>query len=108
MLYNTEMWISKDVVRRSVRDEHREKFFAEVGGERIKDPFVNQPAPGGNVGLTLSLLEEAISLHGGDMSGLTMMKAALLTSGLSHGSKTSEISLGEQLFLKLRGQFFHE
>ena len=80
--YDDGSFIEREPSRRALRDEYRDKFFAELGGERLKDPFDFDPDPGTQLGVVMELIEKAQSLHDDEKSALTMLSGSVATGAL--------------------------
>lgn len=68
--YDDGAFIEREPSRRSLRDEYRDKFFAELGGERLKDPFDFDPEPDAQLGIVIGLIDTAKSIHMDDTSAI--------------------------------------
>jgi hypothetical protein len=80
--YDDGEFIENEPKRRQIRDRYRDKFFAELGGERMKDPFAFDPDPSSQVNLVKTLIEKALSLHGDDTSALQALRSTVSSSAL--------------------------
>ena len=108
--YNKGEFIDEEPDRRSRRDEMRDKFFSELGGERLKEPFSLEPEPGAQLALVGKLIEEAISLHQDEKSALASIKSHISASQLSISTVgTSPIGRPTLSDMKLSawGEFFN-
>jgi hypothetical protein len=83
VVYNKGSFIDEEPDRRSVRDSSRDKFFTELGGERLKDPFSLDPEPVAQLKLVCDLIEEALGMHQDDKDALSTMKMLIASSSLS-------------------------
>lgn len=61
--YDDGAFVSREPGRRPLRDDARDRFFAELGVDRLKDPFAYDPDPAGQLGVVLGLIDKARSLH---------------------------------------------
>ena len=80
--YDDGAFIEREPLRRALRDEYRDRFFAEVDGERLKDPFDFDPDPVTQLGVVMGLIEKAQSLHGDQKSALAMLAGSVATGDL--------------------------
>jgi hypothetical protein len=110
VVYNKGVFIDEEPDRRSVRDEAREKFFSEIGGERLKDPFEFDPDPAAQLKVVEGLIDTALGLHNDEKSALQAMKSQVSALALSVpgvGVSTSGRPTKNQVLLSARGEFFH-
>jgi hypothetical protein len=110
VVYNKGEFMDEEPDRRSVRDEEREKFFAKVGGERLKDPFSYEPDPAAQLEIVRGLMEEASGLHNDDKQAISTLQSLVSTSAI--GVPTLGASgLGrpklETVMLSALGKFFN-
>jgi hypothetical protein len=110
VVYNKGVFIDEEPDRRSVRDEAREKFFSEIGGERLKDPFGFDPDPAAQLKVVEGLIDKALGLHNDEKSALQAMKSQVSTLALSVpgvGVSTSGRPTKNRVLLSAWGEFFH-
>ena len=73
--YDDGAFIEREPSRRALRDEYRDKFFAEVDGERLKDPFDFDPDPSEQLGVVMGLIKTVHSLHSDEKSAIESVQA---------------------------------
>ena len=110
VVYNKGEFMDEEPDRRALRDTYRDKFFAELGGERLKDPFAYDPDPAAQLELVGQLIDKAIGLHQDDKSALSAIKALVASSSLSV-PVTGASALGRPVLdtvkLSAWGEFFN-
>jgi hypothetical protein len=110
VVYNKGEFMDEEPDRRSVRDEEREKFFAKVGGERLKDPFSFEPDPAAQLELVQKLMAEALDLHNDDKQALSMLQSLVPSSAIgipSLGASSMGRPKLETVMLSAFGEFFN-
>ena len=110
VVYNKGVFIDEEPDRRSVRDAAREKFFSEIGGERLKDPFGFDPEPAAQLKVVQALIDKALALHGEEKSALNAVKSEISALALSVpgiGASASDRPTRERILLSTWGEFFH-
>lgn len=110
VIYSEGTFEKEEPERRKIRDEYRDKFFSQLGGERLKDPFDYNPEPESQLNFVIELLDEAIARHQGDKTALHMLKASVSRSALSIPNIGAAIS-GRPILQNARltnlGEFFN-
>ncbi|MEL6586787.1 MAG: hypothetical protein AAFY65_15460 [Pseudomonadota bacterium] len=97
MSYVNGIFVKREAERQALRDKKRDAFFADYDAPRLKDPFLIEVDPAAQQQTVFDLLEENLSLHGADTTGLTMMRAEL--ASLAFGLPTVPVGLPHQLTL---------
>jgi hypothetical protein len=80
--YDDGEFIENEPKRRQIRDTYRDKFFAELGGDRLKDPFSFDPDPASQLTLVQGLIDKALAIHDDDKSALHRLLGSVATSAL--------------------------
>jgi hypothetical protein len=80
--YDDGEFIANEPKRRPIRDAYRDKFFAELGIPRLKDPFAHDPDPKTQLEFVQSLIGKALSLHGDEKAALEATQSLVASSAL--------------------------
>lgn len=84
--YGSESWVEKMIIRRSIRDFYRDKFFSDNGfSRRMKDPFDLAINPENQLSMVLCLFEKASDGLAGDNTSLGILKNIISSSMLGIG-----------------------
>jgi hypothetical protein len=80
--YDDGEFIQNEPKRRAIRDEYRDKFFAELGIQRLKDPFAHDPDPRSQLGIVKGLISKAMEVHMDEKSALSVLQGLVSSSAL--------------------------
>ena len=75
--YDQGAFVERERVRRPIRDQHRDRFFAELGVARLKDPFALDPDPKGQVTTVNGLIAQTLQRHGSENSALEALQSEI-------------------------------
>ncbi|MBA8882047.1 hypothetical protein [Phyllobacterium myrsinacearum] len=108
MKYIEDAWSDKDRVRRDDRDSSRDTFFADMGGDKISDPFSWSPDGAGNLEHIAKMMEDALKYHQGDTQALESLKSTVMGLGLGAGGtgQSGALTYATQLIQMFNGSHF--
>lgn len=84
MSYRTGKFNARDPARRVLRDQYRDKFFADLGLSPDRDPLSHEPDTKAQLSKVSDLSRIAAELHDDDTSALDAMTAEVSSLGLGH------------------------
>ncbi|NJM83034.1 MAG: hypothetical protein HC844_11530 [Tabrizicola sp.] len=79
--YDDGAFVANEPDRRPIRDEYRDRFFTELGIERLKDPFACTMDPVAQQAFVQTLHGIALSVHDGNKAAIQALQSQIGTLG---------------------------